>query len=111
VIFLDAVPLTPPTLSVEVLTPHGPGSGAPVDAGNPVPVGFLAVKEDVTLRFAILPSTTYSNLEWVLGATQGLSPHEQARIDVGQVADWLTEAVGRIGIGAKTKSGYGRFRP
>lgn len=107
VIFLDAVPVAPPELSVEVLTPHGPGSGAPKDAEPTIPIGFLAVRE-ATFLFAVLPSTTGKNLNLSAGGDRVVAAADAGK-DCTTVLNLIGEALGRIGAGAKTKSGYGRF--
>jgi CRISPR-associated protein Cmr6 len=99
VVFLDAVPVEPPLLTAQILTPHGPGSGAPEDAGdnsNPKPHGFLAVKSG-RFRFTLIPNP--------LGATSPSLALEHCRL----ARDWLKLALEQTGAGAKTKSGYGRF--
>lgn len=93
VVFLDAVPVEPPLLTAQILTPHGQGSGAPQDGVDPKPHGFLAVKRG-TFRFVLLP-------------TRGprCCRLQQCRL----ARDWLKKALEQIGAGAKTKTGYGRF--
>lgn len=93
VVFLDAVPVAPPVLTAQILTPHGAGSGPPDDAGRPNPIGFLAVKSG-RFRFALLPAR---------------GPADRRLRQCRQAHDWLKEALEQIGAGAKTKSGYGRF--
>lgn len=93
VVFFDAVPVAPPVLTAQILTPHGEGSGAPKDAGPPKPLGFLAVKSGRFL-FALAPARGPADLR--------LQQCRKARY-------WLKGALQQIGAGAKTKSGYGRF--
>jgi CRISPR-associated protein Cmr6 len=96
VVFLDAVPVTRPLLTAQILTPHGPGSGMPEDAGKVTPNGFLAVKSG-RFRFTLLPNPR--------GGMPASRPLEHCRLARG----WLTQALEQIGAGAKTKSNYGRF--
>ena len=98
VIFLDALPLEPPMLGAQVLTPHGEGSGAPDDAGKTNPIGFLAVTTGL-FRFVVLPRRV-PNVDLVT-----------AQKDSRQAMQWLRCALSETGVGAKTKSGYGRFVP
>lgn len=107
VIFLDALPVEPPELAAEIMTPHGKGSGAPEDAGKPNPIGFLAVKSGV-FRFQVLPSTSYEGFARAALST-GLDTTEQAQNDVANAIAWMEDALKTIGAGAKTKAGYGRF--
>jgi CRISPR-associated protein Cmr6 len=96
VVFLDAIPVAPPLLTAQILTPHGPGSGAPVDAGegsDPEPHGFLAVKSG-RFRFTLLPARGPACCRL-----------QQCRL----ARHWLKLALEQTGAGAKTKSGYGRF--
>ncbi|MFZ5834192.1 MAG: type III-B CRISPR module RAMP protein Cmr6 [Pseudomonadota bacterium] len=92
VIFMDAVPCAPVKLHAEILTPHGRGSGAPEEAGRPIPNGFLAVAGG-TFHFAVLPRTR----------------SVADRTDCATALAWLIAAAETIGAGAKTKTGYGRF--
>jgi CRISPR-associated protein Cmr6 len=102
VMFYCALPITPPTVVVDVLTPHvkpyydqGNTLGAEGDAAaelteppaeyhNPVPVRFLAVSGQ---KFRAL----------LLGPTG----------DVAPVAEMLCQALDDMGIGGKTAAGYG----
>jgi CRISPR-associated protein Cmr6 len=108
-VFFDAVPVEPPALTVDVMTPHMgdwyaeggkiklehgqlPPDKVPADWHSPVPVKFLAVK-DVRLLFAIAPrcrsAADADGLETLLKG--------------------LGEALRLLGAGAKTAAGYGRF--
>jgi len=107
VIFLDALPIKPPEISAEIITPHGNNSGPPQDAGRPNPIGFLAAKS-MTLRFYFLPATTHQNVQLQPGADR-VQPSDQAARDVDAARRWTAEALQVTGAGAKTKLGYGRF--
>lgn len=97
VIFMDALPIMPVKLKAEVMTPHygpyytGADSEPPGDWHSPVPIPFLAVDEDQEFLFGILP-------RWRGGEK-----------DCKLASKWLAEALGVMGAGAKTSSGYGRF--
>ncbi len=102
--FLDALPVPPTRVVVDVMTPHaGPYYGdrplPPADWHSPNPIPFLAVPERqcFKLRYQV-----------------------NGRADLGQttLADRLVEidrlledALVTIGIGAKTAAGYGRLAP
>jgi CRISPR-associated protein Cmr6 len=111
-IFFDALPLEPPTLAADVMTPHlgkwyelGGEIGdparqpdrVPADWHDPVPVPFLVVKQ-ARLMFAI-------------GLRPGLSAADAtaAREELPAVWEMLTKALDWLGAGAKTAVGYGRF--
>jgi CRISPR type III-B/RAMP module RAMP protein Cmr6 len=105
VAFLDALPGPGVTVAEHVLTPHtrgyrldpddpdnpgDPDSGSaprpPAEYINPVPIPFLVLTGEVFHIHLAGP-----------------------RPEVGQAADLLAEALGEIGLGAKTTSGYGYF--
>ncbi|MEJ5237890.1 type III-B CRISPR module RAMP protein Cmr6 [Limisphaera sp. VF-2] len=104
VIFFDAVPVSPVRLKPDVMTVHyanyyqgKPGDrdrvSPPADWLEPEPIPFLTLAPGALFLFALAPRTR--------------SPEavEDARI----AADWLVDALGRLGIGAKTAVGYGRL--
>ncbi|MGV9678543.1 type III-B CRISPR module RAMP protein Cmr6 [Nocardia sp. NPDC003482] len=95
----DAVPVTAPSLVVDVLTPHLKpyydkindnvfGTVFPAEYHNPVPVRFLALQK-TTLRTLIT------------------GPDAD---DVHAAARWLEAAVDDRGVGGKTSAGYGYCR-
>jgi CRISPR-associated protein Cmr6 len=93
VVFLDAVPIAPVHLEVDVMTPHYTGwtpDKPPGDWREPVPVPFLVVAPRTAFLFSVMPR----------GIEQG------SLADVGR---WLREALVHAGAGAKTAVGYGRF--
>jgi CRISPR-associated protein Cmr6 len=104
-VFFDAVPVEPPALTVDVMTPHmgqwyAEGGGieghlppekVPADWHDPVPVKFLAVKE-IKLVFAIAPRRRPGDAEGLATLFEGLE-----------------QALRLLGAGAKTAVGYGRF--
>jgi CRISPR-associated protein Cmr6 len=106
-IFFEAFPVTPPTLSVDIMTPHmgawylegdrieapwqaTDADKVPGDWHDPTPISFLAV-ERATFQFAIAPRPGAGDAE------------------VEPALDVLEEALAWIGAGAKTAVGYGRM--
>ncbi len=97
VICLDMLPLKPPTLVTEIMTPHyspyyqdSSGKTAPGDWHNPVPIPFLAVEAGTMWQVAILPR----NLK-----------HDE----INELKKRIPDALSWLGAGAKTAVGYGRF--
>lgn len=87
-IFFDAIPMTPPKLSVDVVNPHYPdyynGSGQiPANWQSPIPTFFLTLTHESRFLFAV-----------------GGKNHAPA---VG----FLMRALETLGAGAKTSAGYG----
>lgn len=98
-VWFDALPTQPVPLIAEILTAHDDGwrlSGqedkTPADWVSPNPIPFLAAGEDTRLRFAVAPR----------------DGRDEAG-DVPRLLDHLREALDRIGAGAKTAIGFGRF--
>lgn len=94
--FFDALPTQPVQLASDIMTPHYQkyysGAGEPPgDWSNPNPIPFLTVEAEQTFLFAIAPRKA------------------ENAADLGIVLQWLDEALGMIGAGAKTATGYGRF--
>ncbi|WP_051330658.1 type III-B CRISPR module RAMP protein Cmr6 [Niveispirillum irakense] len=108
---LDALPVEPVLLAAEIITPHtGPWNqvepdakrvqnldDAPADWHSPVPVPLLAVESDIRFQFILLPGT-------------GPVPKGGWEATLARCQQWLTDALHDLGAGAKTSSGYGRFR-
>lgn len=101
VIFFDAVPGLRLRLDVDVMNPHyplyyrDPEKHPPSDDQNPIPVPFLTVAKDNSFLFAVAPR----------------NPRSAAmREDAQLAATWLKLALRDYGVGAKTNSGYGRFK-
>jgi len=98
VIFLDAIPVQPVKLKMEIMTPHyGPYytettkyPEPPADWHSPVPIPFLAVDAEQEFLF-------------------GLIPRDENTEKCQKAGKWLKEALQKIGAGAKTAVGYGRF--
>ncbi|WP_417533688.1 type III-B CRISPR module RAMP protein Cmr6 [Marinobacterium stanieri] len=102
VIFMDAFPIEPPMLKVDIMTPHmgkwyEKGSEKqdkntiPGDWHAPVPVPFL-VTNSAKFLFA-------------------LAPRPGCTVDMDSVFDALTDALAWLGIGSKTSAGYGHLSP
>lgn len=91
ILFLDAFPSAPPTLGVDIVNPHHKANGVPME--RLTPNVFLQIEPDTTWMFGIVArNNTVSN---------ALLHHVQA---------WVQESLTQVGIGAKTSSGYGKFR-
>lgn len=100
VAFLDALPVEPVRLDMEVMTPHfgawyGDNNEPPGDWLHPSPTPFLAIA---------------SGSEWLFGVLPRNHLDEQARNDCQKAARWLGEALEWLGIGAKTSVGYGAMQ-
>lgn len=95
VLFLDALPVEPVTLSADVMTPHyGPyyrDGEPPGDWHSPIPIPYLTVAPGMRLQLLLLGRDS------------------KAGELVEQAATWLNDALRELGAGAKTASGYGRF--
>ena len=107
-IFFDAIPTKPITLACDIMTPHmgdwyaqgdkinsdNYATHAPADWHSPVPIPFLVVKE-IQLMFMIAPR----NNQCVTSIA-----------DAKNAMDALASALKWVGAGAKTATGYGRFK-
>lgn len=94
-IVLDALPVKPPRLETDVMTPHygeyyGEGK-APGDYLSPIPITFLTVAAGSAFRFPLLLRRRVDKESLQRGARL------------------LKDALETIGVGAKTSSGYGAF--
>ena len=98
VIFLDAIPIEPVELKMDIMTPHYSkyyqGKDVPGDWDSPNPIPFMVVNKETKFQFGVLPRRTNN---------------EQDKQDCEKAIGWLTEALANIGAGAKTAVGYGRF--
>lgn len=92
VIFFDALPVGLPQLELDIMNPHYSkyydGTEPPADWLEPVPIPFLTVGRGATFRFY-----------WA-SQDPGLLP---------TVRKWLQGAVSELGVGAKTRAGYGEL--
>lgn len=90
-------------LVVEIMTPHYgsyyQGSESPHDAGQPVPIPFLAVPPGAEFRFIV----TFEPA-WL---PKGLSPFDWKAV----LGESLKHAFAWLGFGAKTAVGYGALEP
>lgn len=103
-IFMDALPVAPCDLHVEVMTPHmgqwyAKGGSKPLaaeaqpgDWHSPIPVQYL-VARNLSLQFIILPRNA------------------DAALELESVWSALESALDWLGAGAKTAIGFGRFLP
>lgn len=103
IIFFDAYPVDRINLKIDVMTPHYPdyySKGVePADWQSPNPIKFLTVEKT---KFSF----------W-------LAVREKALVEAGRekaleelvkkAKEWLTDALKKYGIGAKTSIGYGYF--
>lgn len=102
VVIFDALPLGPVRLSVEITTPHyqpwyqadAPARRPPADWYAPVPIPFLVLAPGARFRFAV-------------AARRPAVAGDEA--DAERVAGWLVDALKKLGAGAKTALGFGRF--
>jgi CRISPR-associated protein Cmr6 len=99
VVFHDAWPETWPQLEVDIVNNHhaeyyqGDRPEPPGDWSSPVPVTFLGLRAGTVFRFALSPRR----------------PDVPAEV-VSLAENWLDSALTRLGCGAKTAAGYGRFQ-
>ena len=92
--FLDAVPVEPARLEIDVMTPHYASwkpEDPPGDWKSPTPIPFLVTAPATPFLFGIVPRTS----SWV--------------DDLSLAERWLRDALEQGGAGAKTAVGYGRF--
>ncbi len=104
VIFMDAVPLQWPRLVPDVMTPHVGDyltneNGRLSESNSPKPIYFQVVAPGVEFQFAFRPTRPRA----------GGDPSE-IDTDCALAAGWLVATLENLGIGAKTKAGYGRFK-
>jgi len=93
--FLDAVPLEPVKLGIDIMTPHYAGwneTNPPGDWMSPTPIPFLVVKPGAKFLFCMISNNG------------SISPSESRELE-----SHLREALRWFGAGAKTALGYGRF--
>lgn len=105
--FFDAFPTQPPTIEVDIMTPHygdyySKDNVAPTDTQTPVPIPFLTVAKT---PFQFLLGSKEFNLKkklwkFELNEKEGLT-----------LCGWLQSALENHGIGAKTAVGYGYMKP
>lgn len=106
VCFLEAVPVSTCRIVSDVMTPHvGSYLTNPdydqvkLEIESPNPIHFPVVERGAVFRFTLVPT-----------ATAGLEMDEdEISSDIQLAGGWLVAGLKTWGIGAKTKSGYGRF--
>ncbi|MGM0609238.1 MAG: type III-B CRISPR module RAMP protein Cmr6 [Candidatus Muiribacteriota bacterium] len=105
ILFLDAYPADIPQLKEDIMNPHynqyyGEGNPnkikPPSDTENPVPIKFLAVKENAEFVFRVLYKTE---------KTEELSKEQVKE----KITNFFKRSLKKEGIGAKTSLGYGHF--
>lgn len=102
VIVFDAIPVKPPRVEADVLTPHYANWSAddpPGDWRSPLPIPFLVTAAGTEFLFTIAGAHRSTD------AAGGDGDEALVR----NVWDWLAGALGEHGAGAKTAVGYGRF--
>lgn len=91
--FLDAVPVQPPNLELDVMNPHYPnyyqGNEPPASYQSPVPIYFLTVAQSSPFAFGVVART----------------PEGDNHLD--KAVKWLKEGLRQLGTGGKTTAGYG----
>lgn len=101
-LFFDAIPCDVVDILPDVMTPHtgdwqekgSEGKTAPADWHDPNPVGFLVAKK-LRLMFSL-----------------ALAPHSTlTQQELATAKAWLEQALGFLGAGAKTATGYGTMSP
>ena len=93
--FLDATPVEPIRLEVDIMTPHyaqWTPSRPPGDWMSPVPIPFLTAAKGTAFIFSLIPVGAKLETE-----------------DLQRIRGWLQTALLWGGVGAKTAVGYGRF--
>ncbi|MGI6616103.1 MAG: type III-B CRISPR module RAMP protein Cmr6 [Dethiobacteria bacterium] len=97
IIFYDALPVEPVQLTPDVMTPHYQDyyrkGEVPGDWMDPNPIPFLTIAEEQVFMFVVAPRNKTT-----------------AEQDLTMVSQWIAESLGNIGAGAKTATGYGRFK-
>lgn len=103
-VFLDAFPLTVPTMKKDIMNPHFAGyykgDNPPLETESPIPVMFMSVKEGVEFRFRIFAAPLAEGCE-----VDTAFGDEDKRAIIAM----FSRATEELGFGAKTAVGYGRF--
>lgn len=102
IILFDMLPLSPPQLDVDVMTPHygpyyqdKPEDNVPGDWHSPVPISFLTVASGQAWQMGIAPAAGARSLDET--AFESLITALLAAVEIN-------------GTGAKSAVGYGRFQ-
>lgn len=115
VIFFDAIPIlsshTPP-FDIDIMNPHfgdyysNPDKVPPADYLKPNPIFFLTIKEGTPFYFSVAARDVVirdtDDFNYVL--------YKQTANDLSlSAAKIMQNALSELGVGAKTRTGYGRF--
>jgi len=86
-----------------------PSGNPPADWYNPTPIPFLTVNPEVPFRVVVLYDEWRARL---LQSDEAIKPYAgQAKDQVkGDVGSLIEDAFTELGVGAKTRLGYGRFK-
>ncbi len=91
--FLEAVPIRPPNLELDVMNPHYPeyyqGNQPPANYQSPVPIYFLTVGQGSPFAFGVVARTKEGNRY------------------LDRAVEWLKGGLRELGTGGKTTAGYG----
>lgn len=119
-VFFDAFPVKNPKIFVDIMNPHYPeyykeGSDKPpADWQNPVPIFFLTIKDtDFQFLFGIRRGCTddeCKRLSHVSFEHPGNPRMNKQGAAEKVLKELLEEALGFVGAGAKTATGYGRMK-
>jgi len=91
-VFVGGFPDAPPKLVLDIVNPHHEQDGR--DKINLSPNTFLCIEPGTIWHFVFYVRPGATDADEILEAA----------------TNWLTDALTQLGIGAKTASGYGRFR-
>ena len=107
-VFMDAYPESVPRLNLDIMNPHLSryynGSAPPEETELPVPVKFLTVDRGTSFVFRGFVSPLVSSKD------TGEVSQPFTGQDEEHIRDMVDIACTRLGFGAKTAIGYGRFR-
>ncbi len=112
--FLDVHPEPGQTdlFDLDVMTPHyskyyaDPENNPPGDWYDPVPIPFLTVKAGISFRALVLfDRWRWAKVKERLSLELDLEKGLKERVE-----GWVKEAFASLGVGAKTRLGYGRFK-
>jgi CRISPR-associated protein Cmr6 len=113
VIFFDAIlDSQAPPFDIDIMNPHfgeyysGSGSVPPADYLKPNPIFFLTIKEGTKFYFSVAAKNVVirdtDDFNYVL--------YKQTANDLAlSAAQIMQNALSELGVGAKTRTGYGRF--
>jgi|GEM_PF-866892 len=102
IVILEAFPIDPPRLGLDVLTPHqkdyyqSKGKRPPLDTCDPEPATFLTVESGTRFRLRM----------WI---RKGTDTKDGALSRLSRISTALATALEQWGAGGKTAAGYGRL--